>query len=122
MDTSIIGLIVIAVVGVVLLVAAMTWMLLTKPQQDRRDPDTIGEDAGGEALTVRKQEALAGRIFADGRRAARADVDDAAHVIRLHQHLDGHRTETPTARRDLDVYRDIADVVSDRPDPRHTEI
>ena len=120
MDTSIIGLIVIAAVGVALLVAAIGWMVLTKPREDSPDLDPIVEDAGREALSVREQEAQADQIFADGRRAARADAD-SAHAVRLGQQLHGYRTEAPTSRPDHDRHRDVADVMADHPDPRHDE-
>jgi hypothetical protein len=68
MDSSIIGLIVIAAVGVALLVAAVAWMMFTKPVQDRRKPDTIHEDARGQAPAVRKPEVLANQIHANGHR------------------------------------------------------
>jgi hypothetical protein len=123
MDTSIIGLIVIAAVGVVLLLAAIAWMMLIKPHQYRRDPDMIREDAGREALAVRRQEALDDQLFADGRRAARADADaDAAHAVRVRRRLDGDRVGAHTSRHDLNGHRDVADAMSDRPDPRRTEI
>ncbi|GAB7068496.1 hypothetical protein H7J06_30370 [Mycobacterium hodleri] len=110
MDTSIIGLIVIAAVGVVLLVATIGWIILAKTGQGSRDPDTIREESSEEARTLRKQMALADQIFADGRRAARADADaDAAHAVGVRLQPDGHSTG-------------IADEMIDRPDHRPTEI
>jgi hypothetical protein len=73
MDTSIIGLIVIATIAAVLLVAVIAWVLLTKRHQDRHDADVIGEDARRETLTVRQPEALADQTFAS------------------HHHLNGQR-------------------------------
>jgi hypothetical protein len=122
-DTSIIGLIVIAAIAAVLVVAVIAWVVLTKRHQDRHDADTIGEDARRETLTVRQQEALADETFAKGRRAAQAEAEaDAAHALRLQRQLGGNRVEAPTSHQHLNGQRDIADVMSPLPDTRNTEI
>jgi hypothetical protein len=64
MDTSIIGLIVIAVVSVALLATALAWMMLTKRRRDRHvDPITIREHRKHEAVRVKEREVLGDPTF-----------------------------------------------------------
>jgi hypothetical protein len=95
MDTSIIGLIVIAAVSVALLATALAWMMLIKRRPDRdANPATIHDHRKRERAHVKEQEALGDPTFAQGHRAARAEPD-AAHTAGLPNQDGGRRTEVP---------------------------
>ena len=124
MDSSIIGLIAIAAIGVVLLVAAIAWLVLTHddygdPGRHRDSALVMAENTRREALRVADQQAVADQAFATARRAAQADVD-AARAVRLGRLVGGHRVEAPLSGDHVDGHRDVADVLADLPHPRHT--
>jgi hypothetical protein len=114
MDTSIIGLIVIAVVSVALLASALAWMMLIKRRPDPdTDPATVRERRNRERVHVKEQEALGDPTFGQDYRAAGAEPG-AAHTADLPNHDGGQRTEAPLTSGDHpNGLRDVVDAMSD---------